>query len=101
MFVDALSGLLISVPLLMTSAVAFGVDPVHLGIIMVCNLAIGLYTPPVGVCLFVAARIGKVPIGAVVKELIPFFAISLVVMMMVTFIPDMSLWLVRMFSGKV
>ena len=101
MFVDALSGLLISVPLLMTSAVAFGVDPIHLGIIMVCNLAIGLYTPPVGVCLFVSARIGKVPIGEVVKELIPFFAISLIVMMMVTFIPDMSLWLVRMFSTKV
>ena len=101
MFVDALSGLLISVPLLMTSAVTFGVDPIHLGVIMVCNLAIGLYTPPVGVCLFVAARIGKVPIGAVVKELIPFFAISLVVMLMVTFIPDMSLWLVRMFHGKI
>ncbi len=97
MFMDAMSGLMLSVPLFLPVATAFGIDPVHLGVIMVCNLAIGLYTPPVGPCLYVATKIGNVSIGETTRELIPFFLISLLMLAAITYIPELSLWLTGFF----
>ena len=79
--------LILTAPLLLPVGKAMGVDPVHLGLIMTCNLALGLFTPPVGGTLFVAAKIANVRMGAITRELIPMFAICLVVLAIVTFAP--------------
>jgi TRAP-type C4-dicarboxylate transport system permease large subunit len=73
--------------------VGVGVDPVHFGMIMLVNLGIGLITPPVGAVLFVGAAVGKVTIEATVKALLPFYAALFLVLMLVTYIPAISLWL--------
>jgi len=85
--------ILILTPILLPVVVSVGVDPVHFGMIMLVNLGIGLITPPVGAVLFVGAAIGKVTIEATVKALLPFYLALFVVLMMVTYIPAISLWL--------
>ena len=85
--------ILILTPILLPVVVSVGVDPVHFGMIMLVNLGIGLITPPVGAVLFVGAAIGKVTIEATVKALLPFYLALFLVLMMVTYIPAISLWL--------
>ncbi|AEF87002.1 trap dicarboxylate transporter, dctm subunit [Treponema primitia ZAS-2] len=80
-------------PILLPVAVAVGVDPVHFGIIMVVNLAIGLFTPPVGVCLFISCGIAKIAITDVLKAFIPFFLVMMIILMLITFVPQISLFL--------
>ncbi len=97
-FLEPLPALILTAPLFIPTAKSFGVDPVHLGLIMTFNLAIGLYTPPVGGTLFVAARIANVGIGAISKELIPMFGIAIVVLIAITYIeaiPMALVWLSR------
>jgi TRAP-type C4-dicarboxylate transport system permease large subunit len=72
-----------------------GVDPVHFGMIMMVNLGIGLITPPVGTVLFVGAAVSQLGIGVITRAMAPFFVALLVVLMMVTYIPALSLWLPR------
>ncbi len=86
--------LLIAVPLLLPLATQYGVDPVHLGLIMTCNLAIGLFTPPVGGTLFVAAKIARVSIGGITRELVPHFLMCLLILMLVTYVPLVPMGLV-------
>jgi tripartite ATP-independent transporter DctM subunit len=85
--------ILILTPILLPVIVSVGVDPVHFGMIMLVNLGIGLITPPVGAVLFVGAAVGKVTIEATVKALLPFYAALFLVLMLVTYIPAISLWL--------
>jgi tripartite ATP-independent transporter DctM subunit len=85
--------ILILTPILLPVIVGVGVDPVHFGMIMLVNLGIGLITPPVGAVLFVGAAVGKVTIEATVKALLPFYVALFLVLMMVTYIPAISLWL--------
>ncbi|MBC3366365.1 TRAP transporter large permease [Pseudomonas sp. SWRI154] len=85
--------ILILTPILMPVIVGIGVDPVQFGMIMLVNLGIGLITPPVGAVLFVGSAIGKVSIESTVKALLPFYAMLFVVLMLVTYIPAISLWL--------
>ncbi|HZH08209.1 MAG TPA: TRAP transporter large permease [Lautropia sp.] len=90
--------LLIAVPLLLPLAVQYGVDPVHLGLIMTCNLAIGLFTPPVGGTLFVAAKIARVSMGGISRQLIPHFVVCITVLLLVTYVPVLPMglvWLLR------
>jgi C4-dicarboxylate transporter, DctM subunit len=97
-FLEPLPALILTAPLFIPTAKAFGVDPVHLGLIMTFNLAIGLYTPPVGGTLFVAARIANVGIGAISRELIPMFGIAIAVLIAITYveaIPMALVWLAR------
>ena len=75
-----------------------GVDPVHFGMIMMVNLGIGLITPPVGTVLFVGSAVAKLTIGAVTRAMLPFFVALFIVLMMVTYIPALSLWLPRAFG---
>ncbi len=86
---------MLTAPLFVPLAAAYGVDPVHLGLVMTCNLAIGLYTPPVGGTLFVAARIGGVGVGAISRALIPLFGVSLLVLALVTYIDALAMAPVR------
>jgi tripartite ATP-independent transporter DctM subunit len=87
--------ILICTPVLLPVVKSLGVDPVHFGMIMLLNLGIGLITPPVGTVLFVGSAIGKVRIGDLVRAMGPFFVAMFVVLMMVTYIPALSLWLPR------
>jgi len=97
-FIEPLPALILSAPLFVPLAMAYGVDLVHLGLIMTCNLAIGLYTPPVGGTLFVAAKLAQVGIGKVSYALIPMFVVTLVVLFAVTYIEALPMglvWLLR------
>lgn len=91
MFMDLAPLLLICTPILLPVIKTIGVDPVHFGIIMLLNLSIGLITPPVGSTLFVGCAIGKVPMQRVVKRLFPFWLTLFIVLMLVTYIPALSM----------
>lgn len=88
--------ILILTPVLLPVTNSLGIDPVHFGMIMMVNLGIGLITPPVGSVLFVASAVSKQKIEVVVRAMLPFYAMLLVVLAMVTYIPAVSLWLPHM-----
>jgi tripartite ATP-independent transporter DctM subunit len=87
--------ILILTPILLPVMKTIGVDPVHFGMIMMVNLGIGLITPPVGAVLFVGSAVAKLKIEQVVKAMKPFFVILLFVLVLVTYVPQISLWLPR------
>lgn len=78
---------------------AIGMDPVHFGVVMIFNLAVGLCTPPVGSALFVGCAIGKTPIERTAKNMMPLYLTMVIVLMLVTYIPDVSLLLPRLLMG--
>ena len=90
--------ILILTPVLLPVTNALGIDPVHFGMIMLVNLGIGLITPPVGSVLFVASAVSKQKIEQVVKAMLPFYAILFVVLLLVTYIPAISLFLPKLFG---
>lgn len=100
-FMDMTPALLIFTPIFLPLALDMGIDPVHFGIIMTFNLSIGICTPPVGSALFVGCSVGKVSIDQVIKPLLPFFAILLFTLMLVTYIPAISLILPETLLGYV
>jgi len=87
---------LICTPILLPVMVNFGVDPVHFGMIMMLNLGIGLCHPPVGSILFVGCAVGKVTMEQVMRQIWPFYGVMFFVLMLVTYIPSLSLWMVRL-----
>lgn len=93
-FLDSTSALYIFTPLFAPVAVQLGIDPIHLGVVMIVNLAIGLFTPPVGVNLYVACGIGKISIEDISKGVIPCLIAMIVVLLLVTYIPAISLMFV-------
>src|SRR5918995_3441725 len=92
-FMDLAPMLLICTPIFMPVILKLGIDPVHFGMIMILNLGIGLITPPVGPTLFVGCAIGKVTMEEVSRELWPFYAAMCLALLVVTYIPALSLWL--------
>jgi tripartite ATP-independent transporter DctM subunit len=92
-FMDLAPMLLICTPIFMPVIAKLGIDPVHFGMIMILNLGIGLITPPVGPTLFVGCAIGKVTMEQVSKELWPFYGAMCVALLVVTYVPAVSLWL--------
>lgn len=96
MFMDMTPAVLVFTPILLPAAMALGIDPVHFGIIMIANLCIGLCTPPVGTCLFVGCSVGRTTIARVAPSAIPFFVAMAIAMLLITYIPSMSLWLPRL-----
>ncbi len=94
------SGLIVIVaPLVFPIAIELGIDPIHLGIIMVVNMEIGMITPPVGLNLFVTSGVAGMPIMSVVRAALPFLAVLFVFLIMVTYIPILSTWLPTTFMG--
>jgi tripartite ATP-independent transporter DctM subunit len=91
--VDMAPSILIATPILLPVMVSFGVDPVHFGMIMMLNLGIGLCHPPVGAILFVGCAVGKVTIEQVMRKIWPFYGVMFLVLMLVTYVPELSLWL--------
>lgn len=98
-FMDMTPALLIFTPIFLPIAMELGMDPVHFGVMMTFNLAIGICTPPVGSALFIGCSVSKVRIDKVIKPLLPFYAVLLVALMLVTFIPQLSLALPQFFLG--
>ncbi|MBN2442403.1 MAG: TRAP transporter large permease [Spirochaetales bacterium] len=92
--------ILITTPILLPVVTSIGIDPVHFGIILMLNLGIGLCTPPVGSTLFVGCAIGKISIEEVTKTIWPFYIAMVGVLILVTYVPDLAMWLPRLLMGK-
>jgi C4-dicarboxylate transporter DctM subunit len=95
-FIDTASAILVLTPLLLPIALAIGVDPIHFGIIVTVNLSIGTFTPPFGINIFVAQSIFDVPLRSIYVGVLPFIAVAIVGLMILTYVPELSLWLVRL-----
>ena len=98
-FMDMAPLITIMTPILLPVVTTVGVDPVHFGVIMIFNLAVGLCTPPVGSALFVGCAIGRTPIERTAKNMLPLYAVMVIVLLLVTYIPSISLLLPRLLMG--
>jgi len=97
-FMDMTPAILVFTPIFLPVAKNIGIDPVHFGVIMVANLCIGLCTPPVGTCLFLGCGVGKAKIAGVSRAMIPFYVSMFISLILITYWPDLSLWLPRLFG---
>jgi len=98
LFLEGIAAMLVLVPILHPIAVSMGVDPTHFGILVVFNLMIGLITPPMGLCLFVADSVANVGLAALVRQIIPLFFVELIVLIIITFFPVSVIGLPRLFG---
>ena len=99
-FLEGTTILLVIVPVMLPTAVALGVDPVHFGVVAVVNIMIGLVTPPYGLLLFLMVRIAEVPLKDLVRDVMPFLYVMLGALALITFVPDFVLFLPRVFGYK-
>jgi len=99
-FLEGVPTILMFVPVLFPAAVAMGVDPIHFGIIVIVNIELGLVTPPVGINLFVATSVSGQPVLEVFRGALPWMAVTLAVLMLVTFVPELSLLLPELAFAK-
>ncbi|KZE38837.1 C4-dicarboxylate ABC transporter permease [Bhargavaea cecembensis] len=98
MFIDTISALVVLTPILLPIVTEVGVDPVHFGVILVANLAIGFITPPLGVNLFVASSVGNVKFEKIVVGVIPFLLTMIICLLLITYVPALSTWLPGLFG---
>jgi len=98
-FMDTPPAIMILSPILLPIAKSFGIDPVHFGIIMVVNLAIGFITPPLGVNLFVASRVGNENLAVVLKGIVPFLLLMILCLLVISFVPAISMTFVNAISS--
>jgi tripartite ATP-independent transporter DctM subunit len=96
-FMDMAPMIIICTPIFLPVVKAFGIDPLHFGIILILNAGIGLNTPPVGSVLFVGCAVGKITIGEAMKTIWPFLGASVAVLMLITYVPGITLWLPNLF----
>lgn len=94
MMMDIFSAIIVVVPLIVPIALAYGIDPVHLGIIFLANLEIGYLTPPVGLNLFISSMRFEKPVFTVVRSTLPFIGMLFIALLLITYLPELSLWLV-------
>lgn len=99
MFLDTVPNIFIFVPILYPITAEMGIDPMHFSIIMLCTLSIGLFTPPVGTSLFVSCRIAGIRMEDTIKDLVPYFVAGTAMVIVVAYIPQLTLWLPSLFSG--
>lgn len=99
MFIETSAAILVLAPILAPIAIAYGVDPVHFGLIMVLNLALGMITPPLGVNLFAACSVAKIPVERIIPQLLWFVITVFACLMIVTYVPAVSLWPVELIMG--
>ncbi|WP_378181246.1 TRAP transporter large permease [Aquimarina sp. SS2-1] len=97
-FMDMTPAILIFTPIFLPIVTDLGMNPIHFGIVMILNLCIGLCTPPVGSVLFVGCSVAELSIQKVIRPLMPLFLIMILVLVLITYIPELSLWLPRMFD---
>ncbi|WP_164667828.1 TRAP transporter large permease [Virgibacillus doumboii] len=97
-FMDAIPAMILFVPVVLPAATMFGIDPIHLGLIVVITLAVGLITPPYGLCLLLAAKIGEISIERSFKAVIPFIGIVVVVLLFIAFFPEVAFYIPKMIN---
>ena len=98
MFMDTAPSILVLVPILFPVAKAAGVNPIHFGVLVVSNLMIGMLTPPFGMAIYTTQSVGKCKMGNLIRQLIPFIAVDLVILVLLTVFPGLSLYLPRLFG---
>lgn len=98
-FMDLVPNLFIFIPVFMPIAIQIGVDPIHFSIITLCSLALGLFTPPVGTTLFISCHLAKISIEETYKDLLPFFLVGAAAVMLITFVPQLTMWLPDLIFG--
>ena len=98
MFVDGGAAIMILAPLIFLPMVKLGVDPVHLGVVLVTNLSIGMFTPPFGLNLFVARSVTGLSLGEIYRSVLPFIVISIIALIIITYIPAVSMIFVSLLS---
>jgi len=94
-FMDMTPAVLIFTPIFLPVVEELGMHPVHFGIMIIANLCIGLCTPPVGACLFVSCGVGNTTIAKITKPMLPFFGAMAVALMLITYVPALTMWLPR------
>ncbi|MFY9246074.1 TRAP transporter large permease [Roseicyclus sp.] len=99
MFIETSAAILVLAPILAPIAIAYGVDPVHFGLIMVLNLALGMITPPLGVNLFAACSVARIPVERIIPQLLWFVLTVFAALMIVTYVPAVSLWPMQTIMG--
>ena len=99
-FLEGIAAIIIMVPILLPLADLAGIDPLHFGVVVVMNLMIGLITPPLGLCLFVSCSVAKIDLTRVIKATLPFLAVELATLMLVTYLPDVILFIPHLFGYK-
>lgn len=92
MFLDLPAAILLLGPTFIAVGKAIGMDPIQMGVMMVVNLSIGLFTPPIGTTLFISAAISRESIGAIARELLPFYLVALVVLFLISYVPAFTLY---------
>jgi tripartite ATP-independent transporter DctM subunit len=99
MFLDSTTAILVIAPIIAKPLIAAGVDPVHLGMVVVFNLMVGLLTPPMGLALYLVADIAKVTMKDVLKEMLPYYVPLLITLLLITYVPALTTWLPRLAMG--
>jgi len=99
MFLDSTTAILVIAPIIAKPLVAAGVDPVHLGMVVVFNLMIGLLTPPMGLALFLVADIAKVTMKEVLREMVPYYVPLGITLLLITYVPEITTWIPRIALG--
>jgi len=100
MFIDLVANLFIFIPIFFPIIKEMGMDPIHFSIILLMTLALGLFTPPVGATLFISCNIAKIGLEDVFQDLIPYFIIGVLVVILVAYVPEVSLWLPNLVTGR-
>ena len=100
MFLDSTTAILVIAPIIAKPLVAAGVDPVHLGMVVVFNLMVGLLTPPMGLALFLVGDIAKVPMKDVLREMGPYYIPLAITLVLITYFPVITTWIPRMALGN-
>ena len=99
LFLEGIAAMLVLVPILHPIAVSLGIDPTHFGILVIFNLMIGLITPPLGLCLFVADSIANVGLGRLIRRILPLFLVEVAVLVIITFVPEAVIGLPRLLGA--
>ncbi|KUJ88446.1 MAG: TRAP dicarboxylate transporter subunit DctM [Halomonas sp. 54_146] len=96
LFLEGIAAILVLVPILHPIAMALGIDPLHFGILVIFNLMMGLITPPMGLCLFVADSVSGVGMGAIIRRIMPMLAVQFLILLLITFVPALVTFLPRL-----
>ena len=96
LFLEGIAAILVLVPILHPIAMALGIDPLHFGIVVIFNLMMGLITPPMGLCLFVADSVSGVGMGPIIRRIMPMLAVQFLVLLLITFVPSLVTFLPRL-----
>jgi tripartite ATP-independent transporter DctM subunit len=99
-FLEGTTIILVVLPVMLPTAQALGIDPVHFGVMAVVNIMLGLVTPPYGLLLFMMTKIADVPLRDIVREVMPFLYVMFGAMALITLVPDLTLWLPRLLGYK-